>query len=234
MKSFILTGILLTLTTAALVCCGKIKTTGNRTAAVAPEYVLTYAENQAENYPTTQGAYRFAELVYERTGGRIKIVVHPNAELGDEVSVIDQLRFGGIDFTRTSIMTVSDIAPEFNVLQLPYLYRDSEHMWQVLDGEIGQEFMGYLDGYDMVGLSWYDAGARNFYTVKQKITRVEDLRGLKIRVAESKMMEAWIGELGAEAVPMAFSDVYSALETGRIDGAENNWPSYASMSHNKA
>ncbi|MDO5575230.1 MAG: TRAP transporter substrate-binding protein [bacterium] len=224
--------ILVSLIAGAVICCRR-KETHPVSANTAPEYVLTYAENQSEGHPTTQGAYRFAELVYEKTNGRIKIKVHPNAELGDEVSVIAQVRFGGIDFTRTSIMTVSDVVPQFNVLQLPYLYRSSEHMWKVLDGEIGQEFMSYLDDYDMKGLSWYDAGARNFYTVNRKITGVEDLKELKIRVAESNMMEVWISELGAEAVPLPFSEVYSALETGRIDGAENNWPSYISMSHNK-
>ncbi len=196
-----------------------------------PEYVFTYAENQPEDYPTTQGARKFADLVYERTGGRIKINVFPGGELGDEVSVIQQLQYGGIDFARISAMTMGETVDEINVLQLPYLYRDADHMWKVLDGEIGEHFKKSLDGYGMVGLSWYDAGARHFYNSRGPITRIEDMRGKRIRVAESELMEAMISALGAKPVPMAYSEVYAALETGLIDGAENNWPSYESMGH---
>lgn len=200
---------------------------------ITPEYVFTYAENQAEKYPTTQGAYKFAELVHERTNGRIKIKVHPGGELGDEVSVIKQIQYGGIDFARVSIMTLSEIVPMFNVLQLPYLYQSADDMWKVLDGDIGKEFMNSLEDYKIEGLSWYDAGARHIYTTEKQITCLEDLAGLRIRIAESELMEALITQLGATPVRMSYSEVYSALETGQIDGAENNWPSYESMKHYK-
>lgn len=203
----------------------------NRQYASAPEYVLTYAENQAEDYPTTQGAYRFAELVYERTGGKIEIQVHANAALGEEQSVVSQMRFGGIDFSRVSLSSLAEFIPKLNVLQMPYLYTGSEHMWKVLEGEIGDDFMNSFDGSSLVPLSWYDAGARNFYNSVRPIERLEDIQGMKIRVQESKLMKDTVIALGAEPVPMAFEDVYSALETGEIDGAENNWPSYESTRH---
>ena len=111
------------------------------TEQVTPEYVFTYAENQACDYPTAQGARRFAELVEERTNGRIVINVYSDSELGDEPSVIEQLKFGGVDFARISVMSLGDDVEALNVLQLPYLYRDSDHMWRVLDGEIGDEFL---------------------------------------------------------------------------------------------
>lgn len=202
-------------------------------STITPEYVFTYAENQVENYPTTQGAYKFAELVYAKTNGRIKIKVHPGGELGDEVSVIKQIQYGGIDFARVSIMTLSETVPMFNVLQLPYLYDSSDDMWRILDGDIGQEFMDSLEDYKMEALSWYDAGARHIYTTDKKITRLEDMAGLRIRIAESQLMDALLKGLGAVPVPMAYSEVYSALETGKIDGAENNLPSYESMKHYK-
>lgn len=196
-----------------------------------PEFVFTYAENQPEGYPTTMGAERFAQLVGERTHGRIRINVFSGGKLGDEVSVMDQLQFGGVDFARVSVMTMGEVVPKLNVLQLPYLFRDGAHMWKMLDGEIGQEFMESLNDYGVVGLSWYDAGARNFYNSVKPIERLEDIRGMRIRVAESELMEGMVEALGAKAVPMAYSQVYAALETGTIDGAENNWPSYESMGH---
>lgn len=199
--------------------------------AHTPEFVLTYAENQPEDYPTTLGGYKFAELVEERTDGRIQIIVQADAILGDEKSVIQQLRFGGIDFTRASLSTVSELIPKLNVLQMPYLYVDSKHMWNVLEGEIGNDFLGSFSGFDMVALSWYDAGARNFYSATHPITSLEDIAGLKIRVQESALMIRMIESLGATAVPIVYDDVYSGFETGLIDGAENNWPSYESSGH---
>lgn len=196
-----------------------------------PEYVFTYADNQPDDYPTTEGAKKFAELVWERTEGRIKIKVFSGGEMGNENEIAEQVQYGGIDFARVSIMTLTDVNPKFNVLQLPYLYRDETHMWKVLDGAIGDEFMNELKGSGVVALSWYDAGARHFYNTKRPIERVEDIRKMRIRVAKSDMMAAVVEALGAKAVPLAYSDVYAALETGYIDGAENNWPSYETMNH---
>lgn len=197
----------------------------------APEYVLSYADNQPEDYPTVQGARKFAELVQEKTSGRIKINVFAGGEMGSENEVVEQLQYGGIDFARVSVMILAEIKPKFNVLQLPYLYRDEKHMWKVLDGEIGEEFKEDLKESDLVALSWYDAGARHFYNSSRPIKCVEDMKKMRIRVANSDMMSAMVEALGARAVPMAYSEVYAALETSTIDGAENNWPSYETMGH---
>lgn len=199
--------------------------------AVVPEFVFSYAENQGEDYPTTLGAYRFAQLVEEKTNGRIKILVQAEGALGCEKEVIEQIRYGGIDFARVSLSQMAEWIPEFNVLQMPYLYKNSDHMWRVLDSEIGDDFLKYTEGIHMVGLSWYDAGARNFYNSVRPITRLEDLQGMRIRVQESELMADIVEVLGAKAMPSAYSEVYSNLERGIIDGAENNWPSYESMSH---
>lgn len=216
---------------ASVVGCGTGKS--ETSAAKVPEFVFTYAENQAEDYPTTQGAYKFAELVEERTDGRIKIDVHSGGELGDEKSVCEQLQFGGIDFMRMSLSPLSEFIPKLNVLQLPYLYRDADHMWEVLDGPIGQGFVESFGDSKLVALSWYDAGARNFYNSRYPIRTLDDMKGLKIRVQESELMVEMVESLGASPVPMAYAEVYSALQTGVIDGAENNWPSYESTSHNE-
>lgn len=198
-----------------------------------PEYVFTYAENQSEGYPTSMGAYRFAELVSERTDGRIRIIVYPNAELGREADVLNQMRYGGIDFARVSLSQLAEFDSNLNVLQMPYLYSDAEHMWAVLDGEIGDMFLKDVESIDLTGLSWYDAGARSFYTVDKPIHTVADLAGMKIRVQQSELMMDMISCLGAEAVPLSYEEVYSALELGTIAGAENNWPSYEDTGHYK-
>lgn len=195
------------------------------------EFVLTYAENQAEDYPTTQGAYKFAELVYERTGGKIEIQVNAGGVLGDEKTVIEQLQFGGVDFARVSLSPLAEFVPKLNVLQMPYLYTSREHMWKVLEGSIGDDFMNSFGGSHLVALSWYDAGARNFYSAAKPIESLEDMKGLNIRVQESELMMDTIEALGATPVPTAFGEVYSGLQTGKIDGAENNWPSYESTRH---
>ncbi len=193
--------------------------------------VLRYAENQAQDYPTTQAAYKFAELVEQKTNGRIHIDVYHGGQLGDEKAVIEQLQFGAIDFTRVSISPLSEFEKSLNVLQLPYLYKDADQMWRVLDGEIGDRFLNSMDKNNLIGLSWFDAGARNFYDSKRPITKLEDMKGLKIRVQESQMMMGMVSALGASPTPMAYGEVYSGLQTGVIDGAENNWPSYDSVSH---
>lgn len=233
-KKLILSFAFLLIISALTSCTNKESSESKANANMAPEFVFTYAENQAKDYPTTQGAYKFAELVKEKTNGRIEIMVVEDGESGDEKSVIEQLQFGGIDFARVSLSPLSELVPKLNVLQMPYLYTGAEHMWKVLDGDIGDEFMASFDGSNMVALSWYDAGARNFYNSKRPVTSLGDIKGLKIRVQESELMISMIEALGAKPVPMAYSEVYSALQTGAIDGAENNLPSYESTKHYEA
>lgn len=213
---------------AALGLCGCLRK--EETGAQLPELILRYAENQPEDYPTTQAALAFAQLVEQRTGGRVKVVVYSGGELGAEQSVIQQMQFGGIDFARVSLSPLAGYIPELSILQLPYLYKDADQMWRVLDGSIGDEFLGMLDQMDLVGLSWFDAGVRSFYT-REKVTTLEQLQKLTIRVQESDMMSGMIKDLGAKPVQLAYSQVYAALHNGQIDGAENNWPSYQTMGH---
>lgn len=204
---------------------------GTKTAEKVPEYVFSYAENQDEDYPTTLGGQYFANLVEEKTNGRIRILIQHSGERGNESQVISQLKYGGVDFARISISELTNAIKALNVLQLPYLYENSEHMWKVLDGKIGDYFLDVVSGYEMIGLSWYDAGARNFYTKDRPIEKLEDFEGLKIRVQESDMMASMVEYLGGEPVKKPYSEVYSLLEKSEADGAENNWPSYESMEH---
>ena len=205
-------------------CAAKPQTT--------PDYVLTYADNQPAGYPTTQGAQYFADLVQQQTGGKVVIQVKANGEYGSEQQVWEQLAIGGVDFARVSLSVATDDLPRLNVLLLPYLYRDADHMWRVLDGSIGAEFLQDFTAQGRVGLSWYDAGARSFYA-RQPVRSLSDLQGKTIRVQDSQIVIDMIRLLGAVPETTAYSDVYSALETGQIDAAENNWPAYYSMEHYK-
>lgn len=195
-----------------------------------PELILRYAENQPEDYPTTQAALRFAELVEQHTEGRVRVLVYSGAELGTEQSVIEQMQFGGIDFSRVSLSQLAEQEPKLSVLQLPYLYQDASQMWRVLEGAIGDGFLEMLQSMELVGLSWFDAGVRSFYTRKQ-VRGLADLCSLTLRVQESDMMSELITALGANPVQLAYSKVYAALHNAEIDGAENNWPSYDAMGH---
>ena len=213
----------LVLLTALLLCGCSART-------AAPEYVLTYAENQPMDYPTTLGAKYFARLVEKRTGGRILVDVIWDGKMGTQKEALEQLAFGGIDFARVSLSSISDELPVLNVLQLPFLYEDADHMWRILDGPIGDEFMEVFQQAGVVGLSWYDSGARSFYATTP-IRSAADLEGLTIRVQDSQMMKDMIALLGATPSTVAYSDVYAAIQTGKIDGAENNWISYESQGH---
>lgn len=221
---------------AGLVLCLCLLLCGCGEGAQAPGtplLVLRYADNQPEDYPTTKAAEYFARLVEERTRGKIRIRLYCNGELGNENQVLEQVQFGGIDLARVSVGTFTEPYPKIEVLLLPFLYDDAEHMWRVLDGPIGEEFLISARQAGIVGLSWFDAGARSFYT-RQPIGCAEDLRGLTIRVQESLLMAQMVELLGANPVQIPYNDVYSALQTGKIDGAENNWPSYAFTGHYQA
>ena len=203
---------------------------GSEEQTVTPDFVLTYADNQPADYPTTQGAERFAALVKERTGGKVVIQVKSGGEYGTEQEVWQQLSIGGIDFARVSLSQLAGLLENLSVLQLPYLYEDAKQMWRVLDGSIGDGFLSTLENVDLVGLSWFDAGVRSFYT-REKAATLVDLQGKVIRVQESDMMSEMVSDMGAVPVQVVYSQVYAALHNGRIDGAENNWPSYEAMGH---
>ncbi|MFD1779517.1 TRAP transporter substrate-binding protein DctP [Fredinandcohnia salidurans] len=193
--------------------------------------VLRLADNQPDDYPTVVGDKAFAKLVEEKTDGRIKVEVYSGGQLGDEKSVIEQVQLGTIDFARVSASPLAEFSKNLGVLSMPYIFRDADHMWNVLNGEIGEELLVGMEEANMRGLVFYDSGSRNFYNSKHPVEKPEDLKGLKIRVQQSALVVDMVEALGASATPMAYEEVYSALQTGVIDGAENNYPSYYSVNH---
>lgn len=166
----------------------------------------------------------------DESDGRIRIQIYSGGALGDEDSVVSQIRFGGIDMARVSLATITGYSAIAMVLMMPYLYRDSKHMWEVLDGSIGEEIMGSFNGSGLCVLSWYDAGVRSFYSTRE-IRSLSDFSGKTVRIQNSDVMKDMVSALGATPVPISYGNVYAALQQGTVDIAENNWPSYASMKH---
>ena len=204
--------------------------TGSPSKVSAAPIVMRLAETHPQDYPTTKGDYEFARLVKERSNGRIVVEVFHSKQLGEEAAVIEQVQLGAIDMTRVSISAVSSFVRDLDAFQLPYLYRDAAHMWKVLDGPIGQEILKKHEAFNFIGVGWFESGSRNFYTKKQ-VKTVSDLKGMKIRVQQAPLMVGLVEALGAVASPLPYGEVYSALQTGVVDGAENNWPSYLTTSH---
>lgn len=187
---------------------------------------LRAADVHVADYPTVQGLKFMADTVGALSGGRIQIEIFPGGQLGDERSTIEQVQLGVIDMVRTSTAPLAEFYRPFGVFSLPYIFRDEAHMWRVVMGPVGQRLLRELERAGMVGLAYYDAGARHFYTTKKPVRSPEDLRGLRIRTQQAQVVIDMMQALGASAVPMAFGEVYTSLQTGVIDGAENNVPSY--------
>ncbi|WP_088225934.1 TRAP transporter substrate-binding protein [Desulfosporosinus sp. FKB] len=218
-----------------LTACGTSQnTTPSQSGSTSGQKMtLRLADIQPADYPTVVGDNEFAKLVKERTNGRITISVYPNAQLGDEKTAIEQLQLGAIDFGRINASPLASFDKQLNVFNLPYLFSSSDQMWKVLNGPIGDQMLAGLKDSKMIGLTYYDSGARNFYNSKKPVVHPQDLAGLKIRVQQSDMFIDLVKTLGGSPTPMAYGEVYSALQTGVIDGAENNWPSYYSTNHYK-
>lgn len=197
------------------------------------QYTFRLAESHPLSHPTTQADLEFAKRVKERTEGRIEIIVHYDKELGEETAIIDQVQFGAIDFARVSAAPLSNYSPELSVIQLPYLYEDQDHMWRVLDSDIGDEVLESLKEDGFIGFTWFDAGARSFYNSVRPIESIEDLKGLKFRIMESDLMDEMSSAIGFESIQLPYGQVFSSIQTGVIDGAENNFPSYLTAEHYK-
>jgi tripartite ATP-independent transporter DctP family solute receptor len=199
--------------------------------AQAQTLTLRSADIHPEGYPTLEAVKFMGQLITERTGGRVKIQTFHAAQLGQEKDTIEQTRFGVIDMNRINMAPFNNAIPETNIPSLPFIFRSVPHMRKVMDGPIGDSILNAFDGQDLVGLCFYDSGARSFYNSKRPINTLADMKGLKIRVQQSDMFIDLVNALGANATPMPFGEVFAALQTSVIDGAENNWPSFESTRH---
>lgn len=199
--------------------------------ASAQNVTLRSTDIHPDGYPTIEAVKHMSKLLEERSKGRIKINVFHSAQLGQEKDTIEQTRFGVIDMNRINMAPFNNLIPATNVPSLPFIFRSVAHMRTVMDGPIGDALLKEFEKHDLIGLAFYDSGSRSFYNSKRAINTPADMKGLKIRVQQSDMFVSLVSALGANATPMNFGEVYSGLQTGVIDGAENNWPSYESTKH---
>ena len=200
-------------------------------AASACEVTLRSSDTHPDGYPTVAAVQEMGRLIEERTGGRLCVEVFHSAQLGEEKDTIEQTRFGVIDLNRISMAPFNGLIPETAIMSLPYLFRDVDHLHAVLDGPIGQQVLDLFTAQDLIALAYYDPGARSFYNREKPIKSIDDMKGMKFRVIQSDVFVDMVAALGANAVPMPYGEVYSAIETGVIEGAENNWPSSSSSGH---
>lgn len=210
----------------------EAKQEAEQAAPADAEIVLKLADNQADGTPNVAGDMKFAELVSEYTGGSVAVEVFPNGTLGDEASVADMLEADTMDIARISTNGISPSCDSFNVFGMPYVFASDEIKYKALDGEFGQTLTDILkDETGLVNLTYFVSGPRSFYTTKKEIHSVADMAGLKLRAQDDAITIAMFKALGASATPMNYAEVYSALETNVIDGAENDFVSYSSSGH---
>ena len=193
--------------------------------------VLRSSDTHPDGYPTVEAVKYFGELIKERTEGRYEVEVYHSAQLGQEADTIEQVRSGVIDLNRVSMAPWNSLVPATLIPSLPYLFRSPEHARNVMSGPIGDEIAEGFEEHGVVLLTYYDGGARSFYNSSKPVNTLEDLKGMKFRVIQSDVFVDMVAALGASATPMPYGEVYSAIETGVIDGAENNFPSYESAKH---
>ncbi|EPJ5577735.1 TRAP transporter substrate-binding protein [Citrobacter farmeri] len=201
-------------------------------AQAASAQTLRAADVHPADYPNVVAVKHMGEKLSAATDGRLDIKTFPGGVLGDEKQMIEQAQLGAIDIIRVSMSPVAAILPEINVFTLPYVFRDEDHLHKVLDGAIGQEIGDRLTANNqsrLVFLGWMDAGTRNLIT-KDPVVKPEDLKGMKIRVQTSPVSIDTLKAMGANAIAMGTSEVFSGMQTGVIDGTENNPPTF--VAHN--
>ncbi|KAF0093901.1 MAG: hypothetical protein E1N59_2364 [Puniceicoccaceae bacterium 5H] len=193
--------------------------------------VLRLAHAMPPSSPSHLGMEFFAEKVAELSGGKVEVQIFPSGQLGSQVDTIEQLQRGALAMVKSSTGELEMFADEMTVFGIPYLFADEEHYWRVLNGEIGEEMLQKANDVGIHGLCYYDAGSRSFYTVNRQVRTPEDLRGMKIRVMSSPSAIAMVNQFGASPTSITFGELYTALQQGMVDGAENNPPSVYDSRH---
>src|SRR5699024_8417320 len=183
------------------------------------------------SHPVHKAMEYMAKKTNEKSDGQLRIKIYPSQQLGTERELLELLQIGSIDISKVSSAVLQNFAPKIRVFSLPYLFRNDKHRFAVMDGEIGKQLLLAPQKYRLRGLTYYDAGYRSFYTKNTPIKSPRDLQGLKIRVQNSDMAVALINILGGSATPISWGELYSALQQGIVEGAENNPPSFETSHH---
>lgn len=193
--------------------------------------VLKLAHGLDPSHPVHRAMEFMAERVKENSGGKMEVQIYPSEQLGSEQQCVELLQIGSLAITKVSAAILEGFTDNYKVLGLPYIFRSKEHAFKVLDGEIGQEFLNSTEPFWIKGLCFYDAGSRSFYTLKKPIETPADLVGLKIRVMKSQTAMQLVSAMGGSPTPVSWGELYTALQSGVVDGAENNPPSFFTSRH---
>ena len=224
----------LALCSAAVAALGTIGLGLAGPAFAQSEMVLKSADVHPFGYPTVEAVKWMGEELEKRTDGRLSIEIYPSMQLGGEKDMIEQAQVGALAMARISVGPMGPLVPELNVFNLPYLFRDAAHMEKVIDGPIGDELLQKLTDHPtagLVGLCWMNAGTRNVYNSQRPIRSAEDLKGLKIRMMGNPIFVDTMNAMGGNGISMGFDQLINGLQTGVVDGAENNYPTYSSGQH---
>jgi tripartite ATP-independent transporter DctP family solute receptor len=218
----------------SLLAAGLVTLAFTTGSAVAQDKMIFKASDvHPAGYPTVVAVENLGKKLSAVTNGRYSVQMYPAMQLGGEKEAIEQAQVGAIQIARVSVGALGPVVDDLNVFNLPYVFRDTAHMQKVIDGQIGQDLLDKVtnSGKGLIGLCWMDAGARNFYNTKKPIKTVADLKGMKVRVMGNPMFVDMANSMGGNGVAMGYDQVFSALQTGVVDGAENNPPSFVFDNH---
>jgi tripartite ATP-independent transporter DctP family solute receptor len=213
---------------------GVLATDPRRVALAQQKLVLKAADVHPFGYPTVEAVQAMGKKLEAATGGRLSIQMYPSMQLGGEKEAIEQAQVGALAFARVSVGPMGPLVPELNVFNLPFMFRDDAHMEKVIDGAIGAELLKKLTDHPtagLIGLCWMNAGTRNVYNSRKPVRAIEDLKGLKIRMMGNPVFVDTMNALGGNGVAMGMDQLVNAMQTGVVDGAENNYPTYATGQH---
>ncbi len=193
---------------------------------------LKFADIHPAGYPTVVAEENMGKTLTKETNGELTFQYFPGGVLGSEKEVIEQMQVGAVQLSRVSLGIVGPVVPDVNVFNMPFIFRDHQHMRNVIDGAVGDEILDKITNseFGLVALAWMDGGTRNVYT-KKPVRKLEDLKGMKIRVQGNPMFIDMMNAMGGNGIAMDTGEIFSALQTGVIDGAENNPPTLLEHNH---
>ena len=199
--------------------------------ATGDKRIIKLGHGLGVTHPVHEAMLFLAKKVEEKSGGKMVVKIYPNQQLGSERELVELLQIGSLGMTKVSSAALEGFAPTMQVFGMPYLFRDDAHQLAVLQGEIGKKLLLDPQKYLLRGLCYYDSGKRSFYTKEKPVETPEDLAGLKIRVMESNTASNMVKSLGGSPTPVSYGELYTALQQGIVDGAENNAPSLYTSKH---
>ncbi len=218
----------------AVTALGALASDLRMSAFAQQKLVLKATDVHPLGYPTVEAVVAMGKQLEAATGGRLSVQMYPSMQLGGEKEMIEQAQVGALAIARISVGPMGPLIPELNVFNLPFMFRDDAHMEKVIDGPIGDEMLKKLSDHPtagLIGLCWMNAGTRNVYNSKKPVKSLDDLKGLKIRMMGNPVFVDTMNALGGNGVAMGFDQLISAMQTGVVDGAENNAPTYATGQH---